>query len=333
MSVRKRNFHVDPGRGGVGTLPRWHRSRLLRRQRVDPWLGTVTHVVASRQDRPNLPSADCPFCPGGIEAAAADAPERGAWAFANRWPAMPDGRCEIVVYDSDHTRSLCELGVDELRGVVDLWAQRTEALGARPDVAYVLVFENRGEEVGATIAHPHGQIYAYDHVPARPAALLAAGWRPDPAPGDRLVSDVDGWRAWVPFAPVHPVSVTLAPSHQVPDLVALGTNGRDSMASALSDVLRRLDALFGRPLPLMMWINQRPTGAAPTEWPGAWVNVEIVSPWRAAALPRFIAAAELGGGGGARPRRARAPRRAAPGRGLSHGRAAPSPPGRQGAST
>jgi UDPglucose--hexose-1-phosphate uridylyltransferase len=209
---------------------------------------------------------------------------------------MPDERCEIVVYDSDHRRSLRELGIDAVRDVVEVWAQRTQALGARADVAYVLVFENRGDDVGATIAHPHGQIYAYDHVPTRPAALLAAGWRPDTAPGDRLVSEVAGWRAWVPLAPVHPVSVTLAPSSRVPDLVALHEDGREAMAFALSDVLRRLDALFDTPLPLMMWINQRPTDAPPPRWPNAWLNVEIVSPWRAAGVTRFIAAAELGGG-------------------------------------
>jgi UDPglucose--hexose-1-phosphate uridylyltransferase len=82
----------------------------------------------------------------------------------------------------------------------------------------------------------------------------------------------------------------------VPDLVALDDEGRDAMALALSDVLRRLDALFDTPLPLMMWINQRPTDAPPPRWPNAWLNVEIVSPWRAAGVTRFIAAAELGGG-------------------------------------
>ena len=83
-------------------------------------------------------------------------------------------------------RHVASLGVDGARKVIDLWADRTEALGARDDVDYVLVFENRGAEVGATIAHPHGQIYAYDHVPSRQARRLAAGWAPDTAPDDRL---------------------------------------------------------------------------------------------------------------------------------------------------
>jgi UDPglucose--hexose-1-phosphate uridylyltransferase len=262
--------------------------------RTDPWLGTVVHVVASRQDRPNLPLADCPFCPDGLEARTAAAPDRGPWTFVNRWPAMPDDRCEIVVYDSGHDLPLSRLGPEGVRAVVDVWAERTAALGRRDDVAYVLVFENRGDEVGATIVHPHGQIYAYDHVPTRPAQLLAAGWRPDPAPGDRLVAELGGWRAWVPLAPMHPVAVTLAPTAPVPDLVALDEHGRAAFALALDDVLHRLDALHGTPLPLMLWINQRPTDGA--GWPGAWLNVEIVSPWRAAGVARHIAAAELAGG-------------------------------------
>jgi UDPglucose--hexose-1-phosphate uridylyltransferase len=262
--------------------------------RIDPWLGTVVQVVTSRQDRPNLPSVDCPFCPGGTEARAAAAPDAGPWTFVNRWPSMPDGRCEIVVYDADHDVPLSALGAAGVRAVVDVWAARSEALGRRDDVAYVLVFENRGEEVGATIAHPHGQIYAYDHVPVRPRQLLAAGWRPDADAGDRLVAELGGWRAWVPQAPVHPVAVTLAPTEQVPDLPALDDRGRDDMAALLHEVLLRLDALYATPLPFMLWINQCPADGE--RWPQAWLNVEIVSPWRAAGVARHIAAAELGGG-------------------------------------
>jgi galactose-1-phosphate uridylyltransferase len=87
---------------------------------------------------------------------------------------MPDDRCELVLYTSEHDATFWALGVAGARRVIDLWAERFTELGARPDVDHVLIFENRGPEVVATIAHPHGQIYAYDHVPARPARLLAA---------------------------------------------------------------------------------------------------------------------------------------------------------------
>ena len=256
-------------------------------RRSDPHLGTVVHVVGTRQARPNLPSTGCPFCVGGREA-----PEPyDVKSFPNRWPAMPGDRCEVVLYTPDHDATFASLGVDGARRVIDLWAERTAALGARPDVDYVLVFENRGPEVGATIAHPHGQIYAYDHVPQRPARLLEAKWTPDPLPGDRLVIARDSWQVVVPFAGTYPVSLNIAPVEQVPDVVALDGTARDALAGVMVDLLDRLDRLFGRPLPYMMWLNQRPTDG--NEWPQAWFNMEIVSPWRNAGVPRYIAAAEV----------------------------------------
>ena len=259
--------------------------------RIDPVLGTVVHVVGTRQARPNLPASGCPFCVGGREA---PEPYDVGW-FQTRWPAMAGDRCEVVLYSPIHDATLPTLGVPGVRKVIDLWANRTEQLGRRDDVDYVLVFENRGAEVGATIAHPHGQIYAYDHVPTRQARRLAAGWAPDKAPDDRLITEVDGWRSWVPYAPTFPVSVEVAPIERVPGLTMLDDAGRDGFAAMLTDVLARLDRLYGAPLPYMMWLNQRPTNSASAVagFDQAWFNVEIVSPWRSAGVQRFIAAAEV----------------------------------------
>jgi UDPglucose--hexose-1-phosphate uridylyltransferase len=255
--------------------------------RIDPVLGTVVHVVGTRQARPNLPSTGCPFCPGGLEA---PDPYDVRW-FRNRWPAMEGDRCEVVLYTPEHDATFASLGVGGARKVVDLWAQRTAELGARDDVDYVLVFENRGAEVGATIAHPHGQIYAYDHVPSRQARRLAGGWRPGVGPGDRTVVECGGWRAAVPWAPTFPIAVEVAPLVRVPDLPSVDGAGRDALAAVLVDVLGRLDRLYDRPLPYMMWLNQRPTVAG--GYDDAWFNIEIVSPWRRAGVQRFIAAAEV----------------------------------------
>jgi UDPglucose--hexose-1-phosphate uridylyltransferase len=255
--------------------------------RIDPTLGTRVHVVGTRQGRPNLPSSGCPFCVGGIEA---PEPYEVRW-FPNRWPAMDGERCEVVLYTPEHDATFWSLGVAGARRVVDLWADRTAALGARDDVEFVLVFENRGPEVGATIAHPHGQIYAYDHVPERPARRLAAGWRPDPSPGDRLVLEHGGWRAWVPWAPTFPVELAIAPMAQRHGLGDCDEADRDALATVLVDVLERLDRLYEQPIPYMMWLNQRPTTDAGYE--DAWFNIELVSPWRRAGVPRFIAAAEV----------------------------------------
>ena len=267
-------------------------------QRIDPYLGTVVHVVGARQARPNLPSTGCPFCVGGLEA---PDPYEVHW-FPNRWPAMQGNRCEVVLYTPHHDATLPSLGIPGVRKVIDLWAERTTALGQRDDVDFVLVFENRGAQVGATIAHPHGQIYAYDHVPQRPMSLLAAGWKPEADCGDRFVARSEpvngdtggGWTACVPEASTFPIALTLAPMEQVPDLPSLSDSGRNTLAALLVDILDRLDRLYDQPMPYMMWLNQRPTDGQ--EWPQSWFNIDIVSPWRSVGVARFIAAAEVAGG-------------------------------------
>lgn len=259
----------------------------MSEMRVDPTVGTVVHVVGTRQKRPNLPATGCPFCVGGLEA-----PEPyDVRAFPNRWPAMPGERCEVVLYTPEHDAAFWALGVDGVRKVIDLWAERTAELGGRDDVDYVLVFENRGPEVGATIAHPHGQIYAYDHVPARQQRRLAGGWAPDADPGERCVAEHDDWTAWVPYAPTFPLSVEIAPRERLADLPSMTAPEREGLAAMLIDVLHRIDHLWDQPVPYMLWLNQRPTVVDGAD--DAWFNVEIVSPWRSAGVQRFIAAAEV----------------------------------------
>ena len=156
-------------------------------------------IVGERQGRPNLPEeSGCPFCVGGLEA-----PDHyDVHWFANRWPALVPGdrvaleagagagaagaagppvpargAAEVVLYTPDHDASMASLGPAGTRKVVDLWAERTAALLAWPEVEYVLVFENRGREVGATIDHPHGQIYGFGFVPPVPAKERAGRGR------------------------------------------------------------------------------------------------------------------------------------------------------------
>lgn len=262
--------------------------------RIDPLTGEIAYVVAKRQDRPNLPPTGCPFCPGGLEA---PEPYDLRW-FTNRWPAMPGDRAEVVLYTSEHDATFASLGVAGARKVVDLWADRTAALGARDDVAYVLVFENRGPEVGATIAHPHGQIYAFDLVPPAPLGelsrrdLAALGPAAAGREGERLVCAHGGWRAWVPWAASWPYELLIAPDVRRADLPSLGSGDRDALATTLVDALGRLDALFAAAMPYMLWIHQRPTDGA--EWPEAWVHVHVAPLYRSGGTPRFVAAGELG---------------------------------------
>ena len=258
--------------------------------RTDTYLGTVVHVVADRQNRPNLPIAGCPFCVGGLEA-----PEQySVRSFPNRWPALEEGYCEVVLYSPNHEATFGTLTNDEALSVVNLWAQRTQALQEMPNGEYVIVFENRGAEIGATISHPHGQIYAFDHVPPRPARMIAGGWEPVVASDEHLILEVDGWRVFSEYAAVYPVSIRIAPIHRIADLADMNAVDRAILAATLVRVFAALDALFDAPLPYMMWINQAPRTR--DDWPDAWFNIEIVSPWRAQGLPRFIAGVEVASG-------------------------------------
>jgi UDPglucose--hexose-1-phosphate uridylyltransferase len=264
--------------------------------RVDPLTGVVVVVAGGRQGRPDLSAgvepAGCPFCPGGLEA---PEPYRTRW-FPNRWPPLPDGRAELLLYTPEHDAPLWSLGIDAAVGVVDLWAERTAAQAARPDVSYVLVFENRGAAVGATVPHPHGQLYAFSFVPEapgreleRPSCALCAP--PDPA---RAVAQVGGWRAEVPVAPAWPFELRLFPDRHEPDLPALAGDSRRDLAGLLVDVGARLDQLFDTPMPSMFWWHQRPTDGG--DWPQAHVHAHVAPLLRGPGTARFVASGELGSG-------------------------------------
>lgn len=259
-------------------------------RRVDELTGQLTYVVGQRQERPNLPQTGCPFCVGGLEA---PDPYEVRW-FPNRWPALEAGRAEVVLYSPKHDATFWELGVEGVKSVIDLWAERTVALGSNDDVDYVLIFENRGPEVGATIQHPHGQIYAFDHVPALPHHELEHGDGPRCPNDDLLVCQTPKWQSWVPYASTHPYAIRMAPVDPVPDLPSLDASGRREMAEVLADGLKRLDLLFDARTPYMLWIHQQPTDGG--DWPQARVHVDIISPWRSKGVMRFVAAGELGSG-------------------------------------
>ena len=204
---------------------------------------------------------------------------------------MPDERCDVVLYSPDHTATWSSMSVEHIERIIELWVERTAAQSARDDVACVFVFENRGAELGATIEHPHGQIYAFDHMPIRSGERLS--WMP-PSQPDLVVTDNDHWSCAVPLASAYPVALELWPNSRAADLMSLSVEQRHGLASLLRDVMTRLDQLFSVPLPYMQWINQRDFSSSTEQ--RHWLHIEIVSPWRGQNLMRYIAAAEVGTG-------------------------------------
>lgn len=263
--------------------------------RVDPLTGTQVLIDANRQTRPNLPSTGCPFCVGGLESP--EPYESTRW-FINRWPQLPDGRAQVLLYSPDHDASFASLGSSGILRVIELWDDRYRELAARPDVAYVLEFENRGPEVGATITHPHGQVYAYDTVPPLPLQELRLGHDAvaeevaslDPA---LVVCEHGDWVCWVPAAAIWPYELRIAPRTPWPDIPSART-GWDDWAALMTDAFSRLDLLFGAPMPYLMWIHQRPTDGG--EWPTAHLHQHVTPLLRAPGVPRYMASAEQGAG-------------------------------------
>ena len=260
--------------------------------RIDPLTGAHVVVTPWRQQRPNLPDGTCPFCPGGLEAPG----PYDVRHIPNRWPALPDGRHEVVLHGPEHDSSFITLGEEGTARVIELWSARTAVLGARADVTYVFVFENRGRMIGATIDHPHSQVMAFGAIPPIPQAELSAATChlcQDPGT-DLLVAWRDGWQAAVPHAPSWPYELLIYPRHHVADLPTAGRPARSALAAMLVDMLTRMERLLGRDAPYMLWLHQRPHDGA--DWPAAHLHLHLAPALRAPGTPRHLASAELGAG-------------------------------------
>jgi UDPglucose--hexose-1-phosphate uridylyltransferase len=232
------------------------------------------------------------------------------------YPVQPAyGRCEVVVFSDRHDETLTRLGGRRIRLLIDVWADRYAILGAQPHVRYVLPFENKGEAIGVTLHHPHGQIYAYPEVPPRPLGHLAAAHRYRERTGrqvwadvvddvcrdrSRLVFEGSHFVVQVPFASRFPYELQIVAKTHLPSLLELGAPGRDDLAELIHLTLRTYDGLFGFPLPYVMALYSRPTGGAPA-WGGGWDDVswlwmDFLPPHRDAAKLKYLAGSELAAG-------------------------------------
>jgi UDPglucose--hexose-1-phosphate uridylyltransferase len=215
------------------------------------------------------------------------------------------GRTEVVLFTSDHDQHFAGLGRDRARLVVDVWADRTAALGAIDGVEQVFCFENSGEEIGVTLSHPHGQIYAYPFLTPRVERLLASVRRHREATGGDLFAEVvqaertgprvvaanDSWVAFVPAAARWPYEVQLFPTRRVPDLPALDDTQRDDLAAVYLDVLGRFAHRFDTPMPYIAAWNQAPVRTGREDW---WLHLQLFSLRRAPGKLKYLAGSESG---------------------------------------
>jgi UDPglucose--hexose-1-phosphate uridylyltransferase len=290
---------------------------------VDEWVAIATH----RQTRTYLPPSDeCPLCPSRPERSTEiPAYDYDVVVFENRFPALshrlpeapPEaptplsptrvgvGRCEVVCFTPDHDASFASLPPGRVRTVLSALADRTAELSAMPDIEQVFCFENRGEEIGVTLRHPHGQIYAYPFLPPRTRSMLAAARRHAERTGGLLLADVlaaeraagvrvvagnEHWTAYVPAAARWPFEVHVVPHRHVLDLAGLTDEESAAFAPVYLDVLRRCDALFDGPLPYITAWHQAPARHPDREL--AYLHLQLTSVRRAAGKLKYLAGSE-----------------------------------------
>jgi UDPglucose--hexose-1-phosphate uridylyltransferase len=217
-----------------------------------------------------------------------------------------NGRCEVVCFSQDHNASFADLTHDQAALVLAAWIDRSAALAALPGVEQVYCFENRGREIGVTLSHPHGQIYAYPFVTPRTARMLATSgaYQRDTgrnlfddvlaaelADGSRIVLARDHWVAFVPHAAHWPYEVHLYPRRRQPDLLGLEPAEMDEFCDVYLDLLRRFDRLFDAPAPYISGWHQAPAGPGRAEFA---LHLELFTIRRAPGKLKYLAGSESG---------------------------------------
>jgi UDPglucose--hexose-1-phosphate uridylyltransferase len=327
---RALTLYASEAMGGVAAAPSPFREPLGRfpHLRRHPLRGEWITYAAHRQDRTFLPPPEYnPLAVTTDPQAPTELPV-GAWdvaVFDNRFPSLsldanesPEaivatapgiGKCEVVVFTQDRTSALGRLPLRHIELLLQVWADRTARLAQDPRIAYVLPFENRGAEVGVTLHHPHGQIYAYPEVPPVPARMqqvaeahYAAHGRGvlqdhiarELASGERMLYRGERAVAFVPACARYPYEVWVAPTEPVATFCDLDAATRADLARALKTVLMKYDGLWDRPFPYLMAWYQAPVDGRPH--PESHLHAEFYPPYRTRDRLKYLAGTELAAG-------------------------------------
>jgi UDPglucose--hexose-1-phosphate uridylyltransferase len=280
-------------------------------------------MATKRQKRPVMPSKGCPFDVGSEET-----PEDyDLLALPNRFPSLqldapePEsvdsfyksapgkGVCEVILYSSDHEGVLGEYPLDHMIRLVDLWKERYEAVGAEEAVDYVFIFENRGEEIGVTLQHPHGQLYGYPFIPPfierrlegakvyheeEKNCLFCDTIKHELVSEDRLIHINDGFIAFVPYWSKWSYEVNILSRRHIGSLSELRDYEKLLLAEALKTILQKYDRLFGFKLPFIMVLHQDPTDGG--DYPYHHFAIEFYPPHRSEDKLKYLAGSETGAG-------------------------------------
>jgi UDPglucose--hexose-1-phosphate uridylyltransferase len=291
-----------------------------------PWQGQTEEIVAPAVLRYD---PACYLCPGNTRAGGHETPKyAGTYVFENDFAALKpgvvkatldedgaglikaeteSGVCRVLCFDPRHDLTLATMDVAAIRRVVEMWAEQAAELGARPEIQYVQIFENRGAMMGASNPHPHGQIWATEHVPNEPAAelvsqqaylaehgvtLLAAYLKLELAQKERVVAENTTWAAVVPFWAVWPFEVLLLPKETVARMEDLSEAQMDGLAEMLKTVTAGYNAVFDTSFPYSMGFHPAPSdGEKHPEWT---LHAHFYPPLlRSATVRKFMVGFEL----------------------------------------
>ncbi len=299
--------------------------------RWNPLLGEWTVTATHRQDRTFFPPPGyCPLDPtqpGGFPTEVAE-PNYDIVVFENKFPSLQSnppapaveaselypvrparGICEVVVYTPDHNSSLAQQPVTQIYKLMQVWRDRFDELNRHEFVEYVFIFENKGEAVGVTLPHPHGQIYAYPFVPPRMAQkvrqcrehkektgenLIASILADERKDGSRIVAENASFTALVPFFARYPYELHIYPNRHAAAINDFSLAELKDLAAIFKQVLTAFDQLFNISFPYIMAMNNRPSDAG--DYDSFDFHVEFYPPMRTATKLKFLAGSEAGAG-------------------------------------
>jgi UDPglucose--hexose-1-phosphate uridylyltransferase len=299
--------------------------------RWNPLLGEWVATATRRQERTFLPPRDyCPLCPtrpGGFPTEVPE-PDYDIAVFENRFPSLRNdpenptvessdlypvrpsqGICEVVLYSPNHNSSLAQEPVEQIYKLVRVWADRFRELSLLDFVKYVFIFENKGEAIGVTLHHPHGQIYAYPFIPPRIATELAQSTlhhkqtgrclicdiqREEQTDGRRIVAENDSFIALLPFFARWPYEIHIYSQRHFQALTDTSAAEQRDLAAMLKMILVAYDKLFAMSFPYMMVMHQRPSDDG--DYDAYHFHIEFYPPLRAANRLKYLAGSETGAG-------------------------------------
>ncbi|MBE7053931.1 MAG: galactose-1-phosphate uridylyltransferase [Ruminococcaceae bacterium] len=291
--------------------------------RFNPLTKDWVMIASHRQNRPQMPKDWCPFCPGSGKVP----DEFEVLKYDNDFPALsqnppiPDdvetniyktkpsyGKCEVILYSPNHTITLPELSTSHVRKLVDLWTERFCEIKKDENIKYVFIFENRGDVVGVTMPHPHGQIYGYSYIPKKIELELESAKEHLEKTGNclfcdmlkdeieakqRIIFENDSFIVFLPFFSEYPYGIYVAAKNHKQNLEQFTDKEKDDLASALKAASGTLDNLFDYPFPYMMCMYQNPVNSGDLN-DICHFHIAFYPPMRSKDKQKFNASSETG---------------------------------------